>query len=70
VDLGLPGGDGFLVMQRLSALQPLSAIPVFVITARSEDDTVERSRAAGALGFFRKPIDYGALLAAVKGVLG
>ena len=70
VDIGLPGGDGFLVMQRLSALQPLAGIPVFVITARSEPENLERARALGAQGFFRKPINSRELMSAVRRVIG
>ena len=69
LDLGLPGGDGFVVMERFSALLPLSNIPVIILTGRDADLLRERAAAAGAVAFLTKPTDTGQLEAAVANVL-
>jgi DNA-binding response OmpR family regulator len=70
LDLGLPAGDGKVVMQRLQAMPALEGIPIIIVTAR--DLTAERSELedAGAAALFQKPFDHDELLAAVGRALG
>jgi DNA-binding response OmpR family regulator len=70
LDLGLPAGDGFIVMDRLRVNVNLSTIPVVIITAR--DSRVNRDRAlkAGAVAFFQKPWDDNELLATIGNQIG
>jgi DNA-binding response OmpR family regulator len=70
LDLGLPGGDGFLIMERMKAIASLSAVPVIVITASDPATTRDRALAAGAQAFLTKPIDMAALTEAVERALG
>jgi two-component system KDP operon response regulator KdpE len=69
LDIGLPGGDGFIVMERLVSITETS-VPVIVLTGR--DPTTNRKRAldAGAKAFFLKPADNDELLAAIGKALG
>lgn len=66
LDLGIPAGDGYLVMERLSNIDALAEIPVIVFTAREEEDNRERCLEAGAKAFFQKPVDHDALLSTVR----
>lgn len=70
LDIGLPAGDGYLVMERLQALNLSPMIPIIVVSA--EDETVHRQRAleAGADAFFQKPVDNDELMAAIRVALG
>ena len=70
LDLGLPGGDGFLIMERMKAIASLAVIPVIVITASDPAATRDRALAAGAQAFLSKPIDIPALSEAVERALG
>lgn len=67
LDLGLPGGDGFLLMDRL-AYFPLD-VPVIVVTARDPMTNEERAIDAGACAFLQKPVDNAVLLSAIESVL-
>ena len=70
LDLGLPGGNGLVVLQRLKANTALSAIPVIIVTA--EDPSVAEARViqAGANAFLQKPVDQDKLIAAVQQAIG
>jgi DNA-binding response OmpR family regulator len=70
LDLGLPAGDGFKVMERLKANDNLSLIPVIVISARDSSANRERVLKAGAKAFLQKPVDNAKLLAAIRKALG
>lgn len=70
LDLGLPGGDGFLVLERLKNLAILAAIPVIVLSARDPTGNKKRALDAGAAGYFQKPPDNHELLTAIRQALG
>jgi two-component system KDP operon response regulator KdpE len=69
LDVGLPAGDGFVVLDRLQQNASLSTIPVIVLTARDPQSTKERIMKAGASAFFQKPADNTELLNTVRAVL-
>jgi DNA-binding response OmpR family regulator len=70
LDIGLPAGDGFSVMERLKATDTLSLIPVIVLSARDPSANQERALQAGAKVFLQKPVDNAKLLAVIRKVLG
>lgn len=70
LDIGLPDGEGYLTMARLRSLEPLSHVPVIVITAADAFTHRDKALQAGAKAFFPKPIDHHQLLAAIKHALG
>jgi DNA-binding response OmpR family regulator len=69
LDLGLPGGDGFTVLERLAAMPALSVIPVVVVSGRDIHTSKERALKAGARAFLQKPWDDHRLLAIVRKLL-
>jgi DNA-binding response OmpR family regulator len=70
LDLGLPAGDGFVVLERLQQNANLSCIPVIILTARDPQSSREQSLRAGATAFFQKPVDNSRLLSAIRTTLG
>jgi DNA-binding response OmpR family regulator len=70
LDLGLPAGDGFSVMERLKANDSLSLIPVIVVSARDVTANMDRALKAGAKAFLQKPVDNAQLLSVIRKVLG
>jgi DNA-binding response OmpR family regulator len=70
LDLGLPAGDGFLVLERMRGLSDLVATPVIVLSARDPADNKKRALDAGAVAFFQKPPDNHEFLTAIRQALG
>jgi two-component system KDP operon response regulator KdpE len=70
LDLGLPGGDGFMVLQRMQDLADLTSIPVIVLSARNPTDNRKRALDASAVAYFQKPPDNYEFLGAVRRALG
>ena len=69
LDLGLPGGDGYVVMERLQTLAPFSMIPIVVVSAQPVEPHAERAKAAGAHAFIEKPFEMETLLAVLRDAL-
>ncbi|MGA9642280.1 MAG: response regulator [Terriglobales bacterium] len=69
LDLGLPAGDGFVVLDRLQKDDKLSTIPVIVLTARDPQSSEQRSLTSGAAAFFQKPADNAELLEVIRATL-
>ncbi len=70
LDIGLPAGDGFVVMERLRANPSLAAIPVIILTGRERKGNFDRAMQAGCYAYFEKPADNEALLAAIRQAIG
>ena len=66
LDLGLPAGDGFLVLERLRKIETLAATPVLVVTGRHDPETRKRVAAMGIAPLLVKPVGTEALLGAIR----
>jgi twitching motility two-component system response regulator PilH len=69
LDLGMPGGDGLLVLERLKSNRLLSHIPVIVVTVRDRQEAEEQTRRLGAVAYLQKPIHDAALMETLRIVL-
>lgn len=69
LDLGLPAGDGFTVLERLKALDSLAHIPVIVVSGRNRAANQDRALNAQAHAFLQKPVKNAELLAMIEKVL-
>jgi CheY-like chemotaxis protein len=62
--------DGFLIMGWLKRMEEAKDIPIIVITSGEAAQLKDRCMAAGAVGFFQKPINNEELLASIRLTLG
>ena len=69
LDLGMPAGGGFSVMERLKANPQLSTIPVIVLSGNDPVTNKERVFKGGAWAFLQKPVDHEKLLSAIRDAL-
>lgn len=69
LDIGLPAGDGYTVLQRLHAIAVLSTIPVIVLSASDPETNRQRAIDAGATTFVSKPFDAETILHAISAAL-
>jgi two-component system KDP operon response regulator KdpE len=70
LDIGLPGGDGMMVMQRLHSLPHLAGVPVIMLSGRDPEKHREEALGAGAVAYLVKPVAPDELTAAVFEALG
>ena len=70
LDLGLPAGDGFLVMERLKRIPSLAVIPIIIVSARDVHENQVRALRAGAAAYLQKPVENAHLLAVIRKTLG
>jgi DNA-binding response OmpR family regulator len=70
LDVGLPGGDGTVVMKRMHALPQLAGVPVIMMSGRDPRQYREDALAAGASAYLSKPVDVDDLVVAIRIALG
>ena len=64
LDIGLPGMDGFTILERVSKERP--AMPIIVLTARDSVTDTVAALEGGAADFMNKPFRFAELLARIK----
>lgn len=69
LDLGIPGGGGFFVLENLRKLPKTAGIPIIISTANIGECVREKTAAAGATDFIAKPYDLEMLLEKIRKIL-
>jgi DNA-binding response OmpR family regulator len=69
LDIGMPGGGGMLVAERLRNMVPTVATPIIFITGTRDPDLRSKAATMGA-AFVEKPYEQRTLLGAIARVLG
>lgn len=69
-DIGLPGADGFSLMERVRALAPERGgnTPAIAMTAHASPSDQQRALAVGFHGYLAKPVERNQLIALIRAV--
>jgi len=70
LDVELPDGDGFDVLARMRRHKVLSALPIIMLTVRSDPADIGKGLALGADGYVTKPYTKSILADVVRRILG
>ena len=69
LDLMMPDLDGFSVCERVRAQPEYADMPIFILSARADQETIARGLILGATNYWTKPDCYKDLLAHIEDVL-
>ena len=66
LDVMMPGIDGMETLRRIRGRKSASALPVIMVTAKSESDNIVDALEQGANDYVTKPVDFAVALARVN----
>src|SRR5580692_3524739 len=66
LDVMMPGIDGVETLKRIRSQKSASALPVIMVTAKSESDNIVDALEQGANDYVTKPVDFAVALARVN----
>jgi diguanylate cyclase (GGDEF)-like protein len=66
LDVMMPGIDGIETLKRIRSRRSASALPVIMVTAKSESDNIVDALELGANDYVTKPVDFAVALARVN----
>lgn len=69
LDIGLPGGDGLLLLERLRANAQTHGIPIIIATGQTTPGLEAKVRAKGAKAYLKKPVHKQIFLETLQRVL-
>ena len=70
LDIGMPAGNGFVALQRLRSLVPLTGVPIVVASGQDEAVCRPKAEAAGADDYVEKRSGREAIMAVLRRHLG
>ena len=70
LDLGLPAGDGYTVMERFRNMPQMALTPLVIVSGRDFRAHRERALKAGAKVFLQKPVKNELLLQVIHKLSG
>ncbi|HEY7494385.1 MAG TPA: response regulator [Candidatus Tectomicrobia bacterium] len=70
LDISMPGGNGFMVAERLQNSTVTVGVPMIFLTASKQPEMRQKAMELGAAAFFEKPYEAEALLTAIRQALG
>ena len=70
LDLMLPAGGGFYVLEKIKLSSLSKFIPIVILTASKDEEHRKKALAAGVEAFVEKPYDNDDLLVTINRILG
>lgn len=70
LDISLPAGDGFSIVERARLHESMAGTPFIMITASKRPELRDQAMALGATAFIEKPYNSSELLASVAEAVG
>jgi len=70
LDVMMPGMDGFTVCQKVRAREETAELPIIMLSAKTDSDSINRGLLVGATKYLTKPISPEELTKHVRGALG
>lgn len=70
LDLGLPAGGGFSVIENLRRSVDTIDVPIIILTANPSSEAEEKAKSLGVNFYMKKPFEPPELLQKVKEILG
>lgn len=70
LDLMMPDMDGFQVCRELRAQPAFAALPIVIVSARTDEQAKADALAAGATSYVTKPVRFPELLTVIEQYLG
>lgn len=70
LDILMPGTDGYQVLKQLKAKRVTRQMPVLMLTAKGETDSILKSKELRATDYFIKPVNLEKLQASIRKYLG
>lgn len=70
LDVMMPGIDGIETLKRIRAQKSASALPVIMVTAKSESENIASALELGANDYVTKPVDFTVALARASAQIG
>ena len=70
LDIMMPGKDGFQVCEEIRANPATQNIPIIFITAKNDEESVQKGYGCGAQDYITKPFDQHKLIKSMRKHLG
>ncbi|NDJ85969.1 MAG: response regulator [Chloroflexi bacterium] len=66
LDLMMPFMDGYDVCRQIRSDPSLKDLPIVIVSARTDQKSIDRAMAAGANAYLTKPLDFSQLIAHIS----
>lgn len=70
MDVNMPGLSGYIVCNQLKKSSITGHIPILLMTAMDDEESIARAAAAGADGFVSKPLDIHRMFEQISSLIG